>query len=143
MTAANASLFDQAEERLEQDETFIKLEEKGDAVTFLVESFTMQNGKYGSFPIVKGTTRDGKFVALAGGRSVLKARLTENPPARGDVLSVRYEGEITSEKTGNTYHGYKVVLMAGDGARPAAIDTADEAASATAADNGADSASDW
>ena len=106
--------FAEAAELVAKDETDIRLDEAGENFTMLVETFSIGESQYGEFPIVTGTLADGTGARYAGMRSVVNSKLTENPPAKGDILSVRYIGEATAVKSGNTYHDFRVVVMPGE-----------------------------
>ena len=116
----------EAKARLDKETQWLKLE-KGEEFTMEVVSFRIVDGEYGAYPIVEGTLEDGSEGAFSAGRSVVKARLLDNPPEKGDILSIRYLGEKTSEKTGREYHDYKVVLMPGEESKATTPSAADKA----------------
>ena len=108
------SRFAAAAEQASKDETWIRLDEAGDRFTMLVDSVTIGESGYGEYPVVAGTLEDGTAGRYAAMRSVVRNEITENPPAKGDILSVRYIGEATAKKSGNTFHNYRVVVMPGE-----------------------------
>jgi hypothetical protein len=100
-----------AETKLDEDESWIRLDDEGDTVTMQAEAIQWRDGKFGKFLVVRGITRDGEEVVLKATRSVLRRKIEASLPRPGDILSVRYDGERFSEKNNTTYHDYSVGLV--------------------------------
>lgn len=120
--------FALAAEQLDREEQWVRLDNEGDEVIMLVDGYSMAESQFGEYPVITGTLKDGTPVRYAAMRTAVRNRIVDNPPQKGDILSVRYLGEKDNPKTGRTFNAYRVVILPAEAQPSSATEAATEVA---------------
>jgi hypothetical protein len=79
--------------------------EPGDTLAGVVVSRSTRSSDYGSYPVVEIDDGD-EVVEFRAYRTVARREVERHDVGIGDVIAVKYLGEITG--TDSTYHGYRI-----------------------------------
>jgi hypothetical protein len=128
------SAFAKNKAKLDQDDKWIELE-PNDEFTIIVTDFEERTSKYGAnYAVVRGTDEHGEEIVFGATRKVAREKFLENRPEIGDVVSVRYLGQVQPEKGGNPYHNYRIAITHMNATPPKLEPTNLERAADTTAD---------
>lgn len=81
--------------------------EVGAVIKGVVEDLDLAYSEYGNYPVITIQT-DAGSVAVHAFHQTLRGKLEELQPVKGDVIGIKYYGEVKPEGAKRSYHKYRV-----------------------------------